>query len=295
MKKNVTKVLVTLLVILAVICLLGSMYSVAENEYACVVRFAKIVDTIDTAGLHFKIPFIDNIRFFPRDVQLYDINPSEVLTSDKKNMTVDSYVLWEISDPLTFFQTVGTLGEAERRLDAATYTTLKNVMGTLEQNAIINQEDGGERNKIYDSIGREVAEITTQYGINVVDVKIKRLDLPSDNEQAVYSRMISERNQIAEKYRADGEYEASIIINDVDKQVNIIISDAQAEAAKLEAEGEAEYMRMLAEAFNTEEKKNFYQFTLALDALRASLTGQDKTVVLGADADLVKMLISPAE
>ncbi|MBQ8275856.1 MAG: protease modulator HflC [Clostridia bacterium] len=290
-----TKIMITVLVLLAAVCLLGSMYSVAENEYACVVRFAKIVDTIDTAGLHFKIPFIDNIRFFPRDVQLYDINPSEVLTSDKKNMTVDSYVLWEISDPLTFFQTVGTMGEAERRLDAATYTTLKNVMGTLEQNAIINQEDGGERNKIYDSIGREVAEITTQYGINVVDVKIKRLDLPADNEQAVYSRMISERNQIAEKYRADGEYEASIIINDVDKQVNIIISDAQAAAAKLEAEGEAEYMRMLAAAFNTPDKKNFYQFTLALDALRASLTGQDKTVVLGADADLVKMLISPAE
>ena len=295
MKKAVTKVIVTLLVILAAVCLLGSMYSVAENEYACVVRFAKIVDAIDTAGLHFKIPFVDNIRFFPRDVQLYDINPSEVLTSDKKNMTVDSYALWEISDPLTFFQTVGTIGEAERRLDAATYTTLKNLMGTLEQNAIINQEDGGERNKIYDNIGREVAEITTQYGINVVDVKIKRLDLPTDNEQAVYSRMISERNQIAEKYRADGEYEASIIINDVDKQVNIIISDAQAEAAKLEAEGEAEYMRMLAEAFNTEDKKNFYQFTLALDALRASLTGNDKTVVLGADAELVKMLISPAE
>ena len=295
MKKNVTRAIITLLVILAAVCLFGSMYSVAENEYACVVRFAKIVDTIDTAGLHFKIPFIDNIRFFPRDVQLYDINPSEVLTSDKKNMTVDSYVLWEISDPLTFFQTVGTMGEAERRLDAATYTTLKNIMGTLEQNAIINQEDGGERNKIYDNIGREVAEITTQYGINVVDVKIKRLDLPTDNEQAVYSRMISERNQIAEKYRADGEYEASIITNDVDKQVNIIISDAQAEAAKLEAEGEAEYMRMLAEAFNTADKKSFYQFTLALDALRASLTGSDKTVVLGADAELVKMLISPAE
>ena len=295
MKKKFVKGIITLVLLLAVVGLFGSMYSVAENEYACVVRFSKIVDTIDTAGLHFKIPFIDNIRFFPRDVQLYDINPSEVLTSDKKNMTVDSYVLWEISDPLTFFQTVGTMGEAERRLDAATYTTLKNLMGTLEQNAIINQEDGGERNKIYDNIGREVAEITKQYGINVVDVKIKRLDLPADNEQAVYSRMISERNQIAEKYRADGEYEASFIINDVDKQVNIIISDAQAEAAKLEAEGEAEYMRMLAEAFNTDDKKSFYQFTLALDALRASLSGEEKTVVLGADAELVKMLISPAE
>ncbi len=293
MKKLTVKIVITLAVLAAVVCLLGSMYTVAENEYACVVRLSKIVDTIDTAGLHFKIPFIDSIRFFPRDVQLYDINPSEVLTSDKKNMTVDSYVIWEISDPLTFFKSVGTTGEAERRLDAATYTTLKNVMGTLPQTSIINQEDGGERNKIYDSITQSVAEVTAQYGIKVVDVKIKRLDLPADNEQAVYSRMISERNQIAEKYKADGEYEASIITNDVDKQVNIIISDAQAAAAKLEAEGEAEYMRMLAEAFNTDDKKSFYQFTLALDALRASLSGADKTVVLGADAELVKMLIDP--
>lgn len=293
MKKFTVKAVITLIVILALVCLFGSMYTVAENEYACVVRLSKIVDTIDTAGLHFKIPFIDSIRIFPRDVQLYDINPSEVLTSDKKNMTVDSYVIWEISDPLTFFKTVGTTGEAERRLDAATYTTLKNVMGTLPQTSIINQEDGGERNKIYSTITQSVAEVTAQYGIRVVDVKIKRLDLPADNEQAVYSRMISERNQIAEKYKADGEYEASIITNDVDKQVNIIISDAQASAAKLEAEGEAEYMRMLAEAFNTDDKKSFYQFTLALDALRASLSGADKTVVLGADAELVKMLIDP--
>ena len=293
MKKLIGKIFILCIVFIAVVCLFGSMYTVAENEYACVVRLSKIVDTIDNAGLHMKLPFIDSIRFFPRDMQLYDINPSEVLTSDKKNMMVDSYVIWEISDPLTFFKSVGTMGEAERRLDAATYTTLKNVMGTLPQAAITNQVDGSERNKIYDTITQSVAEITAQYGINVVDVKIKRLDLPSDNEQAVYSRMISERNQIAEKYKADGEYEASIIINDVDKQVNIIISDAQAAAAKLEAEGEAEYMRMLAEAFNTDDKKSFYQFTLALDALRASLSGNDKTVVLGADAELVKMLIDP--
>lgn len=293
MKKFTARLVLILAIFLALVCLFGSMYTVAENEYACVVRLSKIVDTIDNAGLHFKIPFIDTIRFFPRDVQLYDINPSEVLTSDKKNMTVDSYVIWEISDPLTFFKSVGTIGEAERRLDAATYTTLKNVMGTLPQASIINQEDGGERNKIYDSITQSVAEVSAQYGIRVVDVKIKRLDLPADNEQAVYSRMISERNQMAEKYKADGEYEASIITNDVDKQVNIIISDAQAAAAKLEAEGEAEYMRMLAEAFNTDDKKSFYQFTLALDALRASLSGSDKTVILGADAELVKMLIDP--
>ena len=129
------------------------------------------------------------------------------------------------------------------------------------------------------------------YGITVLDVKVKRLDLPSDNEQAVYARMISDRNQIAEKYTADGEYEASIIRNDVDKQVNILVSNANAEAAKLEAEGEAEYMRLLAEAYDTNEKKEFYEFTLALDALKKSLDGEEKTVILDGNSELAKILM----
>ena len=122
------------------------------------------------------------------------------------------------------------------------------------------------------------------------DVKIKRFDLPQSNENAVYSRMISERNQMAEKYTADGNYDASIIRNDVDKQVNIIISNAQAEAAKLEAEGEAEYMRMLAEAYDSDDKKDFYEFTIALDALQQSLTGDEKTIILDADSALAQIL-----
>ncbi len=285
---------VTLVVVLlAVVVLLSSVYVVRENEHACIVRFSKIENTVSEAGIYFKIPFIDNIRSFPKAVQLYDISPSEVFTADKKNMTVDSYVLWAIDDPLTFFQTVGTIGEAENRLDAATYTTLKNVLSTLEQNDIINQDDAGERNEIYEGITNSLIDVTTVYGIRVVDVKIKRLDLPSDNEQAVYSRMISERNQMAEKYKADGEYEASIITNDVDKQVNIIVSNANAQAAKLEAEGEEEYMRRLAEAYNTEDKKDFYEFTLALEALKATLGSEDKTVILGPDSSLVKLLVDP--
>ncbi len=291
--KAKTGIIITaLVVVLALIVLFSSIYVVRENEHACIVRFSKIEHTVSEAGVYFKIPFIDTIRTFPKAVQLYDISPSEVFTADKKNMTVDSYVLWAIDDPLTFFRTVGTIGEAENRLDAATYTTLKNVLSTLEQSDIINQDDAGERNEIYEGITNNLIEITKIYGIRVVDVKIKRLDLPADNEQAVYSRMISERNQMAEKYKADGEYEASIITNDVDKQVNIIVSNAEAQAAKLEAEGEAEYMRLLAEAYNTEDKKNFYEFTLALDALKASLTGTEKTVILGADSPLVKLLVN---
>src|SRR5699024_11083656 len=127
-------------------------------------------------------------------------------------------------------------------------------------------------------------------GIHVEDVKIKQFDLPQSNLEAVYGRMISERNQMAEKYTADGNYEANIIRNDVDKQVNIIVSNAQAEAAKLEAEGEAEYMRMLAAAYDTPEKKDFYAFILALDALKQTLTGDQKTVILDADSELAQIL-----
>ena len=281
-----------ILIALVLLLLLGlnSFYTVEENQFACIVRFQRIIETTDTAGLHFKVPFVDSIKYFSKATQFYDIPPSEVLTSDKQNMTADCYVLWRIEDPKKFYQTAGTTAMAEQKLNAITYNELKTVMGTLAQADIINMEDGAERNDIYEGITSKVDQLAMEYGIRVEDVKIKRFDLPHSNENAVYARMISERNQIAEKYTADGAYEASIIRNDVDKQVNIIISNAQAEAAKLEAEGEAEYMRMLAEAFDTADKKEFYEFTIALDALKQSLTGGEKTIILDADSALAQIL-----
>ena len=288
MKKGI---LIGIVIAVLVIVLSGAMFTVRENEYACTVRFSKIIDTTDQAGLHFKIPFIDSVKYFTKATMLYDIPPSEVLTSDKQNMTVDCYVLWKISDPLRFYQTLGSTSVAEQRLDALTYNELKTVMGTLAQADIINMEDGAKRNEIYNNIAKDVDELAKTYGIHVEDVKIKQFDLPESNLNAVYSRMISERNQMAEKYTADGNYEASIIRNDVDKQVNIMVSNAQAEAAKLEAEGEAEYMRMLAAAYDTADKKEFYEFTLALDALKKSLNGSEKTIILDADSALAKILV----
>ena len=288
MKKSGVFIIILLLVVFLG---LNSMFTVRENEYACTVRFSKIIDTTGEAGLHFKIPFIDTVKYFPKATQLYDIPPSEVLTSDKQNMTVDCYVLWSISDPKLFYQTLTTTVYAEQRLDALTYNQLKTVMGTLAQSDIINMEEGGKRNDIYEKIAKEVDAAAAAYGIRVEDVKIKQFDLPESNLNAVYNRMISERNQMAEKYTADGNYEASIIRNDVDKQVNIIISDAEAAAAQLVAEGEAEYMRLLAEAYDTDEKKDFYEFTLALDALKASLNGDEKTIILDGDSELAKILM----
>ena len=288
MKKGI---LVIIIVALLLMFATGAMFTVRENQYACTVRFSKIIATTDQAGLHFKIPFIDSVKYFPKATMFYDIPPSEVLTSDKQNMTVDCYILWEISDPLQFYRSLGTTQKAEERLDAITYTALKNAMGKLAQADVINMNDGAERNQIYESIATTVDAQAKTYGIHVEDVKIKQFDLPESNLNAVYSRMISERNQMAEKYTADGNYDASIIRNEVDKQVNIIVSNAQAEAAKLEAEGEAEYMRLLAAAYDSADKKDFYEFTLALDALKKSLTGNESTIILDENSALAQILM----
>ncbi len=292
MKKGI---IIGIVALLLVIVAFSSMYTVQENEYACTVRFSKIIETTDTAGLHFKIPFVDSVKYFSKATQFYDIPPSEVLTSDKQNMTVDCYVLWKIQDPLKFYQTLGSTAVAEDRLNALTTNQMKTCIGTLAQADIINMEDGAERNEIYEKVATDVDTLAQAYGIRVTDVKIKQFDLPDSNLNAVYQRMISERNQMAEKYTADGNYDASIIRNDVDKQVNILVSNAQAAAAKLEAEGEAEYMRLLAAAFDTPEEREFYEFTLALDALKASLTGNDKTVILDRDSELAKILMGVLE
>jgi membrane protease subunit HflC len=264
---------------------------VEENQYACIFRFSQIVSTTDAAGLHFKIPFIDRAEKFTKATQFYDIPPSEVLTSDKKSMTVDCYILWSISDPQQFYRSLGTVSKAEDRLDALTYNALKTTMSSLSQDDIINEEDGAERNEIYEGIAVEVDKQAAAYGIRVEDVKIKRFDLPDSNLNAVYARMISERNQMAEKFTAEGNLAASKTRNEVDRQVNIMISNAELAAAQRIAAGEAEYMRILAEAYNTQEKKDFYEFILALDALKASLTGDEKTIVLDEDSPLAQILM----
>ena len=288
MKKGV---IIGIIAVLLILVSASSMYTVEENQSACIFRFSEIVDTTTTSGLHFKIPFIDQVEYFTNATQLYDIPPSEVLTSDKKSMTVDCYILWSIADPQQFYRSLGTVAKAEDRLDAITYNALKTAMSNLSQDDIINEEDGAERNDIYEKIAAEVDKQAGAYGIRVEDVKIKRFDLPESNLNAVYARMISERNQMAEKFTAEGNLKASKTRNEVDRQVNILISNAELAAAQRIAEGEAEYMRILAAAYDTQAKKDFYQYILALEALKASLNGDNKTVILDADSELAKILM----
>lgn len=288
MKKSIIISLV--IVLFVVIALVSACYTVEENEYAYVVRFSKVEQVEEKAGLHFKIPFVDSVQYFPKNIQLYDLAPSDVLTSDSKAMSVDSYVLWKISDPMTFYKSLGSISEAQVRLDAATYNALKNIISTMSQDSIITPSVDDGRNDLNVTVCDQVKSATTDYGIEITDVKIKRFDLPEENETAVYQRMISDRNQIAEKYRAEGESEATIMKNEVDKQVNIIISDANAQAEETVAQGESEYMKLLADTFNTAEKEEFYIFMRSLETLKTSLTGEQKTVILGSDSELAKIL-----
>ena len=164
MKKGI---IIGAILLLLVILAATSMYVVEENQYACVFRFSEIVDTKAEAGLYFKIPFVDTVDYFSKATQLYDIPPSEVLTSDKQNMTVDCYILWSISDPQQFYRALGTSSKAEERLNAITYNALKTAMGTLAQADIINMNDGAERNEIYDGIAATVDAQAATYGIHV--------------------------------------------------------------------------------------------------------------------------------
>lgn len=291
MKKTVF-ILISVAVVFVLLVASGAFYTVKENEYANTIRFAKTIKTVSHAGPYFKVPFIDSIKTFPKQVLLYDMNPSDVLTADSKTMQVDNYVIWRISDPLKFYQTLGSKEEAESRLDMLTYNAIKTTMGNHTRDEVINQNDQS-RTVFNENITSSAAKAVGSYGIEIIDIKIKKLDLPEDNEQAVYRRMISERNKIAEEYRADGSKESEIIKNNVDKQVNILVSNAKAEAEALKAEGEAEYMRILGAAYNTPDKQEFFEFTRSLDALKTSLSGSDKTVILGNDSVLAKIFTAP--
>jgi membrane protease subunit HflC len=243
---------------------------------------------IDSAGLSFKVPFIQSADTLPKEILIYDLAPSDVITMDKKTMMTDSYVLWEITDPLKFAQTLNSsILNAERRIDATVYNSIKNVISSLSQNDVISGRDGELSAAIMSNIGTGMEP----YGIEILAVETKQLDLPSDNKAAVYERMISERDKIAATYQAEGQAEAKVIQNTTDREIAISISNAQAQAAQITAEGEAEYMRILAAAYSTPERAEFYGFIRALEAARESLGGEGNTLILPADSPIARIFM----
>lgn len=273
---------------IAVVALAGASVTVTQqNEYKLIRQFGKVDRVISEPGISFKIPFIESTQSLPKETLLYDLAASDVITKDKKTMISDSYVLWRIQDPLKFAQTLNcSLESSESRINTAVYNATKNVISSLSQDQVITSRDGELSEQVMDAIGDNME----QYGVQLIKFETKRLDLPDDNKAAVYERMISERDNIAATYTAEGNSEAKVIRNTTDKDVTIQISDAKKQAEILEAEGEQEYMKILAQAYGEEERSEFYSFVRSLDALKASMKGGNKTIILSSDSPIAQIL-----
>lgn len=285
-KKIILNTVLTVVVIAALIAGVSSIVITRENEYKLIRQFGKIDHVQSEAGISFKIPFVQTEATLPKHIMLYDLASSDVITQDKKTMITDSYVLWKIVDPVRFAQSLNSsIGNAESRIDTIVYNSIKNVISSLLQEEVISGRDGELTEAIVNNIGDKL----NQYGIELVTIETKQLDLPEDNKAAVYERMISERNNIAATYTAEGESEAQIIRNSTDKEVSILLSEAEKQAEILRAEGEAEYMKVLSDAYKDESRTDFYSFVRSLDALKASVTGDNKTVILSEDSPIAQI------
>lgn len=312
-----TTTIVIALLLIGIIILANSMVVTRQNQFKLIRQFGRVDRVVTDAGLSFKIPFVESVDVIPKELLLYDIAASDVITSDKKTMIVDSYVLWHVTDPLKFAQTLScSVNNAEGRIDAIVYNAMKNTISNMKQDEVIRSRDGKmtvtvdeteesvanndmevstekeeviEITSLTEEIMAQINHVEDQYGIEIVTVEVKKLDLPDDNKQAVYTRMISERENIAAQYTAEGKSEAKIIENTTDKEVSIMLSDAEAKAEATIAEGEAEYMRILSDAYSDPEKTDFYSFVRALDALKESISGDNKTVILSDDSPIAQI------
>ena len=286
MKKTAKILIPIVVVVLAIIVLTGSLVVTYSNEYTIIKQFGAVEKIIDQPGLSLKMPFVQSVSKLPRTEMLYDLAVSDVITSDKKSMVADSFVLWKISDPLKFIQTLsGSVSSAEYRIDTVVYNSLKTVISSMKQEDVISGRDGELAARIMENVGNTFEA----YGVTVLAIETKRIDLPDENKSAVYERMISERGNIAASYAAAGDAEAKQIRNEADKSVEILLSEANSRAEGLKAEGEAEYMRILSQVYDTEEEADFYEFIRALDMAKVSMTSGEKTLVVSSESPLAQI------
>ena len=276
--------IILVVLLIATIAVFSLAFVVYEGEYGIVKQFGKVVNIYDEPGLYFKAPFIQSVSTLPQRVQIYDVPTSEVITSDKQTMVADCFALYRITDPQKFIETLnGSLTNANSRIDIAVYNAMKTEMSSRSQTAIINDRNG----KLAADITALAQPNFPQYGIELLAVETKHLDLPYDNKTAVYNRMISERANTSAGYLAEGEKVAKDIRSETDKEVSILLAEAKAKAEQLIAEGEAEYMRILATAYDNKSKADFYEFVRALDAAKAALANGENVLVLDKNSPLV--------
>jgi len=272
------------IIVLGLIVFFTTVFIVDEREQVVILQLGKPVRTITEPGLYFKlpIPFQNAVTFDDRLLE-YDVAPEEVLSKDKKTLIVDNYVRWRISDPLLFLKTVQAIPNAVTRLDDIVYSELRQELGKHNMSEIIFET----REEIMEIVTKASDKSTDQYGIEVVDVRIKRVDLPRENEESIYARMDAERQRQANKFRSEGEEEAQKIRALTEKDKTIILATAYKESQEIRGEGEAKALEIYAKAFNKD--PDFYEFTRTLEAYK-KIIDEKTTLILPADSKLFKTL-----
>ena len=266
----------------------GSLFTVDQTETALVLQFGKPVRPVNEPGLQFKIPFVQNVVYF--DKRLLDVEPppEEVIASDQKRLVIDTYTRYRIVNPLLFYQTVGTEDGVRARLTALVSSSLRQVVGKVPLSALLS----AQRADIMHLIRDDVHRTAKSFGIDVVDTRIRRADLPQQNSEAIYARMNSERQQQAALYRGEGQQAAQTVRANADREVTVIIADAQRDAQKLRGEGDAAATAIYAKAYDQD--KNFFAFYRSLEAYRTALAGKNTTFVLSPDSSFFRFFNSAA-
>lgn len=287
MKKGKSKWIILAAILVGIFVAANSFLVVTyPNEYTVIKQFGKIVDIRQTPGLSMKIPVVQTAEKIENEVLLYDLAVSDVMTKDKKSMIADCFVLWKIDDPYKYTQTLSAQkSNAEFRIDTIVYNSLKNVISSKSQEEVISGRDG----ELAAAIVANIGDTLEQYGITLLAVETKSLDLPDENKNAVYERMISERNNIAATYQAEGQEEAKQISNNTTAEIIVMQSEADAKAAEIIAKGEAEYMRILSDAYNDPDKADFYIFLRSLDAAKKTMTGNNKTLIIDETSPIAQI------
>ena len=287
--KQWTAAITTAGIILVVLLIaLTNVYIVKENEYRIVRQFGEVVKFESNPGIYMKIPFIQSIETLPKNLQTYDMTQEEINTFDKKRIIIDNYAVWRVTDPKALITNARSLTNAEARMEEFIYSVLRTELGKLQYEEIINDEKSS-RGSINDTVTAQVNKLLTadNYGIEVVDVRIRRTDLPTDNEQAVYTQMISEREKIAQQYLSEGDAEKNRKMAETDREVQELLATAKKDAALITAEGEAEAAKVYNQAFSKDPE--FYSLYRTLESYKKTI-GEDTVIILPSDSPYARIL-----
>jgi len=281
-------VLIGLGALLLVIVLTGSMFIVKEGEYKVVLRFGEATRIHAEPGIKFKVPFIESVRTLPKRHRVYDSEPTTILTNDKKPIIVDNYTVWRINDPQKFLRSLNTVSNAESRISDAVYNAVRRKLSEIEYGSIISENTArGDLNAEITKIVADVA-VNQGYGIEIIDVRIKRTDLPAENKASVYNRMISDRQSIAAGYLSEGDEESRKITSNADRQAKELLAEAEARAKKIIAEGEQEAARIYNEAYGKDPE--FYELYRTLESYVKTFEGEP-VIMMPIDSPYARLLL----